>query len=337
MEIRSIWLSDMKQTLSSLSGDTIKAIVLVCLAVGVVGMSYGSLAVAYGFPLWVPLLLSVSVLAGASEFMFIGIVASGGSPLAAAAAGLLVNARHIPFGVTVRELVGRRALSFIGCHIMNDESVVFGLSQPTPAQRKAAYWLCGAGVALIWPLGTLTGAAVGKLLPAPETIGLDAVFPAILLALVIPAFKNRTTLIRAASGAALALAAVPFVPTGLPVLLSLFGLLSRKKIMGNMTLFIAGIAILSLGTYLMRLGGAKLGNRLAFSERSQALLSDAATVLLFSVALATTFYEGAHFAGMARVLGVAFAVFLAWRKVPLIGVIIAAAVVTALLRLAGMP
>ena len=73
--------------------------------------------------------------------------------------------------------------------------------------------------------------------------------------------------------------------------------------MGNMTLFIAGIAILSLGTYLMRLGGAKLGNRLAFSERSQALLSDAATVLLFSVALATTFYEGAHFAGMARVLG----------------------------------
>ena len=83
--------------------------------------------------------------------------------------------------------------------------------------------------------------------------------------------------------------------------------------MGNMTLFIAGIAILSLGTYLMRLGGAKLGNRLAFSERSQALLSDAATVLLFSVALATTFYEGAHFAGMARVLGVAVAVFLAWQ------------------------
>ena len=323
----------MKQTLSSLSGDTIKAIVLVCLAVGVVGMSYGSLAVAYGFPLWVPLLLSVSVLAGASEFMFIGIVASGGSPLAAAAAGLLVNARHIPFGVTVRELVGRRALSFIGCHIMNDESVVFGLSQPTPAQRKAAYWLCGAGVALIWPLGTLTGAAVGKLLPAPETIGLDAVFPAILLALVIPAFKNRTTLIRAASGACRrTVCAHRAAGAAFAVRFTV-----EEKIMGNMTLFIAGIAILSLGTYLMRLGGAKLGNRLAFSERSQALLSDAATVLLFSVALATTFYEGAHFAGMARVLGVAFAVFLAWRKVPLIGVIIAAAVVTALLRLAGMP
>lgn len=214
---------------SCLKGDTIKAIFLVGLAVGIVGVSYGSLAMAYGFPLWVPLLLSVSVLAGASEFMFIGIVASGGNPLAAAAAGLLVNARHIPFGVTVRDLVGRRAASFIGCHIMNDESVVFGLSQPTPEQRKAAFWLCGIVVAIVWPLGALLGAAVGKLLPAPETIGLDAVFPAILLALVIPAFKSRTTLIRACSGAALSLASVPFAPVGLPVLLSLFGLLARKK------------------------------------------------------------------------------------------------------------
>jgi predicted branched-subunit amino acid permease len=106
---------------------------------------------------------------------------------------LLVNARHIPFGVTVRDLVGKRGVSLLGCHIMNDESVVFGLSQKTPEQRKAAYWLCGLGVALIWPVGALLGAMVGKLLPDPETIGLDAVFPAILLALVVPAFKNRTT------------------------------------------------------------------------------------------------------------------------------------------------
>ena len=54
----------MKRSLSCLKGDTIKAIILVCLAVGVVGMSYGSLAMAYGFPLWVPFVLSITVLAG---------------------------------------------------------------------------------------------------------------------------------------------------------------------------------------------------------------------------------------------------------------------------------
>nr|WP_319926543.1 AzlC family ABC transporter permease [Xenorhabdus sp. Reich] len=56
---------------SCLTGDIKKAIFLVCLAAGIVGISYGSLAMAYGFPLWVPLALSTLVLAGASEFMFI--------------------------------------------------------------------------------------------------------------------------------------------------------------------------------------------------------------------------------------------------------------------------
>lgn len=218
-----------KHAFSSLRGDTVKAIFLVCVAVGVVGVSYGSLALSWGFPLWVPLTLSLLVLAGASEFMFIGIIVSGGNPLAAAAAGLLVNARHIPFGVAVRDLVGQRAASLLGCHIMNDESVVFGLAQANREQQKAAYWLCGLGVALFWPLGVLLGSGVGSLLPSPETIGLDAVFPAILLALVIPAFKNRTTLIRATSGAALSLIAVPFTPAGVPVLLSLLGVFTRKK------------------------------------------------------------------------------------------------------------
>lgn len=106
--------------------------------------------------------------------------------------------------------------------------------------------------------------------------------------------------------------------------------------MTNTLTVLAGLAVLSAGTWLMRFSGAKLGNKLALSDRTQKLLNDGATTLLFSVALATTFFEGSHFAGYARFAGVAVAVFLAWRKVPLIFVIIAAAVVTALLRLAGI-
>lgn len=214
---------------SSLSADTRKAIYLICLAVGVVGISYGSLATAYGFPLWVPLFSSLFVLAGASEFMFIAIVAGGGNPLAAALAGLLVNARHFPFGIAVRDLVGSRLSALLGCHIMNDESVVFGLSQSSAQQRKAAFWLCGLGVALVWPLGALLGSVMGKFLPNTQIIGLDAVFPAIILTLVLPALKSRITLTRASCGAALSLLTVPFTPVGLPVLFSLAGLLARRK------------------------------------------------------------------------------------------------------------
>ncbi|KEP72013.1 branched-chain amino acid transport [Microbacterium sp. SUBG005] len=97
------------------------------------------------------------------------------------------------------------------------------------------------------------------------------------------------------------------------------------------------MAILSAGTYLMRLGGAKLGSRLALSERSQALLSDAATVLLFSRRAGNNvFMKGTILPGWRAYWGWGSAVFLAWRKMPLIVVIVAAAVVTALLRLAGI-
>lgn len=99
---------------------------------------------------------------------------------------------------------------------------------------------------------------------------------------------------------------------------------------------IAALALLGSGTYLMRLSGAKLGKRLALSGRAEKMLSDAATTLLFSVALATTFFEGEHFSGTARVAGVAIALILIWRKAPLITVIICAALVTAMLRAMGV-
>jgi len=55
--------------------------------------------------------MSVLVFAGASQFLFTGIVAAGGSPVAAVLAGLLVNARHLPFGFALAETVrGHRLL-----------------------------------------------------------------------------------------------------------------------------------------------------------------------------------------------------------------------------------
>lgn len=107
--------------------------------------------------------------------------------------------------------------------------------------------------------------------------------------------------------------------------------------MSHQAIIIAGIALLASGTYLIRLAGVKLGNRLPIAERTQTMLSDAATILLLAVASTSTLFEGQHFAGMARVLGVAFAVFLAWRKAPLIAVIIGAALMTAALRYFGVP
>ncbi|MGJ7083902.1 AzlC family ABC transporter permease [Morganella morganii] len=203
-----------------LDNAMIRNILLVCVADLIVGISYGALAHANGFPLWVPLTLSLVVLAGASEFLFIGVVAAGGSPVSAALAGLLVNARHVPFSLAVHDLAGKGPKKLLGFHILNDESVVFGLAE----KQKAAFWLCGLGIFLCWPLGTIIGEFLGTFIVDTKALGLDAMFPAIILALCLPALREAKTRRAALLGAVIALAATPFLPPGIPVLLSLLGL-----------------------------------------------------------------------------------------------------------------
>jgi 4-azaleucine resistance transporter AzlC len=215
----------------TLTGGTLRDIVLACLAVWFIGLSYGAVAVASGFPLWVPAALSVLVLAGASEFLFIGIVAAGGNPIAAALAGLLVNARHLPYGLALPDMTGpdvtgRAWRRLLGSHVMNDESVVFALAQEDLPRKRAAYWACGLGVLICWPAGAVLGALIGGVIGNTDAFGLDAMFPAVILALIVPALRDRATVHAALAGAVIALAATPFLPAGLPVLLALAGVLA---------------------------------------------------------------------------------------------------------------
>ncbi|WP_407564663.1 AzlC family ABC transporter permease [Streptomyces sp. 184] len=215
--MRSIW--------RTLRGDLARDIALVCAADTLVGVSFGAIAVGEGLPLWLPVLLSVVVFAGAAQFMFVGIVASGGTALAAVAAGLLVNARHVPFGFTVGDaLGGGRLRRFAGSHLMIDETVAFALAQRDPERRRAAYWACGVGLFFCWNVGVVLGALGGTAVSDTDAFGLDAAFPAVLLALVLPSLREAGTRRAALVGLGVALAAAPFLPAGVPVLLALAGL-----------------------------------------------------------------------------------------------------------------
>ncbi|MFB9932019.1 AzlC family ABC transporter permease [Amycolatopsis halotolerans] len=217
--MRSIW--------RTLDRGLARDIGLVCLADTLVGVSYGAIAVGSGFPLWAPMLLSLLVFAGASQFMFVGIVASGGNPLAAVAAGLLVNARHVPFGFAVGDALGRGLFGRLaGSHLMIDESVAFALAQRDADRRRAAYWACGIGLFVCWNLGVVVGAFAGSAISDTDAFGLDAAFPAVLLALVLPSLKDRAARLPVLIGVVVALAATPLLPAGLPVLLALVGVVA---------------------------------------------------------------------------------------------------------------
>ena len=198
-----------------------RTILILWLADILVGLSYGAVTVALGFPWWVPVLLALFVVAGASEFLFIGIVAGGGTPWLATTAGILVNTRHIPYGFVVEPLLGKGIRKLLGVHVLTDESLSFALGDAPINYRRGAYWLCGLAIAISWPLGTLLGSVVGSSLTNPDLLGLDAVFPAVLLALVVPLVRNKEALICVIGGGIIAVFSSFFLPSGVAELTSL--------------------------------------------------------------------------------------------------------------------
>lgn len=103
---------------------------------------------------------------------------------------------------------------------------------------------------------------------------------------------------------------------------------------GNRVLLVSAMLTLAAGTFVFRLIGPLLRSRLEFPPLARRLLETAAVVLLTALVATTALTQGHDFAGYARPAGVAVGGLLAWRKAPILVVVIAAAATTALLRLA---
>ena len=191
-----------------------------------VGASFGAIAIAYELPVWVPFVMSSVVFAGGAQFLAVGLIAAG-NPIAAVLAGLLLNARHLPFGMAIGATMGTRWRDrLVGSHLMTDEVVAFTLAEPDPARRRRVYWLIGITLFSSWNLGTALGVLLGGATGDPEALGLDAAFPAGLIALLMPSLLDRATRVVALTGAAVAVLLTPVLPAGLPVLAALLGLLT---------------------------------------------------------------------------------------------------------------
>jgi 4-azaleucine resistance transporter AzlC len=196
----------------------------IALASGAVGVSFGAIAVASGVPPLLTVLMSLVIFAGGAQFLAVGLMAAG-NPFAAVFAGLLLNARHLPFGLALgATLDGGLARRLLGSHLMVDESVAFALARPDGPERRRAYWMTGGALFVCWNVGAGLGVLLGGVAGDTDRFGLDAAFPAGLFALILPSLRDREIRAVALTGAAVAVAGTPFLPAGLPVLLALTGL-----------------------------------------------------------------------------------------------------------------
>jgi predicted branched-subunit amino acid permease len=193
--------------------------ITVGLATGAYGVSFGAIAVAAGLSVPQTCALSLVMFTGASQFAFVGVVASGGAALSGAATALLLGVRNGLYGVRLGPLLGwtgwRRATA---AQLVIDESTAMSVNRATGEDARTGFLSTGIAVFVLWNLATLVGALAGRALGDPRTFGLDAAVGGAFLALLWPRLRDRTNRLVAVLSVAVALVLVPFTPPGFPVL-----------------------------------------------------------------------------------------------------------------------
>ncbi|WP_187350577.1 AzlD domain-containing protein [Glycomyces terrestris] len=101
-------------------------------------------------------------------------------------------------------------------------------------------------------------------------------------------------------------------------------------------MMLIAILVLAAGTFLIRLSGPLLRERISLSAHAEAVLKAGATVVLLALVATSAVVVEGDWAGWALPAGVLVGGVLAWRRAPLAVVVVAAAATTALLRLAGV-
>lgn len=96
------------------------------------------------------------------------------------------------------------------------------------------------------------------------------------------------------------------------------------------------VLVLAAGTYLTRLAGLVLRDRLRLPARVERYVDLGATALLVALVTTAALLDGSGFAGWARPAGVAVGALAAWRRAPFVLVVLLAAGTTAGLRALGV-
>lgn len=134
----------------------------ISLATGLYGLSFGALAVAAGLTVTQTVVLSAVMFTGGSQFAFVGVIATGGSPAAAVGAATMLYLRNAIYGAQMAVLLSPRGpWKFLAAHITIDESAGTASIQDTSSERHRGFWVAGIGVFLLWNLFTLAGALWG--------------------------------------------------------------------------------------------------------------------------------------------------------------------------------
>jgi predicted branched-subunit amino acid permease len=183
----------------------------------ILGASFGVLAEPLMGPV-APVVMSTIVFAGSAQFTALSVLLAGGGAGAAITGGLLMNARFLPMGVAIAGILrGGPARRAAEGQLLTDASFALASRGDGRFDREVLIGATipqGAG----WVGGTAIGVVAGAALADPGQFGIDAIFPAFYLALLVHEVRGRRALAAALLGGAIALSLMPVAPPGVPVI-----------------------------------------------------------------------------------------------------------------------
>ena len=192
--------------------EAIRVAGVIILGLFFVGIGLGVLVHSYGLPFWVAPLLPLLVFAGSVEFVLIDMISNHASLLSIAVMTLLINSRHLMYGLSYPiERVRGGLAKFYTVYTLIDEAYALNTGPDRHKLRASRILLIHAGL----HLSVLASATLGYVLGASflsELKGVDFVMTALFAVLAIDAYqssKDHTTAAIAGVSAAVGLLVAP--------------------------------------------------------------------------------------------------------------------------------
>lgn len=162
-----------------------------------VALSFGVVATQAGFGLWEAAAISALIYAGASQFLFVGMVAVGSPLWLVVVMTLLINVRHVVYGPNLAALLPRSRHWPWLMHGLTDQVFALALTRlPQLTAPERFSWFVGASLFAwgMWVIGTMVGATAGETLTARwPLLGeiMPFALPALFLTMVAPRFTDK--------------------------------------------------------------------------------------------------------------------------------------------------
>lgn len=183
-------------------------------------LSFGLMAREAGVSPLEATLMSLLVYSGTAQAATIGAMGTGvhaAGILAAVTAILLLNARYLLYGASLRSWLSQAtpAQAYASLFFMGDANWAMSTKAHAEGEHDAAY-IFGSGVSMFlpWVGGTALGAIAGNLIADPRTLAVDFLLPAFCFAMAIGLLRSRGDLAPAAAAVAATALLDHFAPSG---------------------------------------------------------------------------------------------------------------------------